>query len=229
MNGKSIAGTYPEPVAPRQVRGPSAPEPVQGRIFHLFATLLDYPRRSLSGVADECAALISGRNPEAALLLREFESFAERTALTRLEEIYTGVFELDATCHPYAGYHLFGESYKRSAFLLGLKERYRPYQIQCGSELPDHLAVMLRYLAANRDAADSEEIIREALHPALRKMLKNKDDDPPDPDIPKPPARGDEYRGVLQALRSVLLTLVADDALPAVEMPDDELVLMAGD
>jgi len=204
-------------------------EPMAGRIFQLFATLLDYPRTPLTGVAAECAGLVAGRSPEAALFLYEFESFASKTALTRLEEIYTSVFELDATCHPYAGYHLFGESYKRSAFLLGLKERYRPYQIQCGSELPDHLAVMLRYLAANRDAADSEEIIREALHPALRKMLKNKDDDPPDPDIPKPPARGDEYRGVLQALRSVLLTLVADDALPAVEMPDDELVLMAGD
>ncbi|HRJ43535.1 MAG TPA: hypothetical protein PL105_16730, partial [Caldilineaceae bacterium] len=79
----------------------------------------------------------------------------------------------------------------------------------------------------NEDLTDSEEIIREALHPTLRKMLKNKDDEPPDPDIPKPPARGDEYRSVLQALRSVLLTITADDALPAVEAANDELVLMA--
>ncbi|MCL4830863.1 MAG: molecular chaperone TorD family protein [Caldilineaceae bacterium] len=202
-------------------------EPMAGRVFQLFATLLDYPRMPLTGVAGECAALVRGRSPEAASRLRQFESFAEKTALTRLEEIYTGVFELDATCHPYAGYHLFGESYKRSAFLLELKERYRLYNIRCGSELPDHLAVMLRFLAVNEDLTDSEEIIREALHPTLRKMLKNKDDEPPDPDIPKPPARGDEYRSVLQALRSVLLTITADDALPAVEAANDELVLMA--
>ncbi len=204
-------------------------KPIEGHVFQLFATLLDYPRTALTGVADECAALVAGRSAEAALLLREFESFAAKTPLARLEEIYTGVFELDATCHPYVGYHLFGESYKRSAFLLGLKERYRPYAIECGVELPDHLAVMLRFLAVNVDLAGTEEIIGEALYPALRKMLKSKDAEPPDPDIPKPPARGDEYRHVLQALWSVLQTMVPDDAPPTAEMPVDNLLPMAGD
>lgn len=204
-------------------------EPIEGRVFQLFAELLDYPRTTLTGVADECAALVAGRSAEAALLLREFESFAARTPLARLEEIYTGVFELDATCHPYVGYHLFGESYKRSAFLLGLKERYRPYAVECGVELPDHLAVMLRFLAVNADLTEAEEIIGEALHPALRKMLKSKDEEPPDPDIPKPPARGDEYRRALQALRSVLLTMAPDDAPPTAEMPVDNLLPTAGD
>ncbi len=204
-------------------------EPIAGRVFQLFATLLDYPRTALTGVAGECAALVTGRSVEAALLLREFESFAEKTVLARLEEIYTGVFELDATCHPYIGYHLFGESYKRSAFLLGLKERYRPYAVQCGVELPDHLAVMLRFLAVNGDPAETEEMISEALHPALRKMLKSKDDEPPDPDIPKPPARGDEYRRVLEALRLVLLTMAPADAPPTAELPVEGLLPMAGD
>jgi nitrate reductase delta subunit len=203
-------------------------EPIEGRVFQLFAELLDYPQTPLTGMAGECAALVVGRSEEAASFLREFESFAAKTPLTRMEEIYTGVFELDATCHPYIGYHLFGESYKRSVFLLGLKEHYRPYHIQCGVELPDHLAMVLRFLAANENAAETEEMIREALHPALRKMLKNKDEEPPDPDLPKPPARGDEYRNVLTALRSVLLTMTPDDAPPMAEMPADDL-LMVGD
>lgn len=204
-------------------------KPIAGRVFQLFADLLDYPRTNLTGVADECAALVAGRSPEAALFLAEFESFAEETALARLEEIYTGVFELDAACHPYVGYHLFGESYKRSAFLLGLKERYRSYAIECGVELPDHLAVMLRFLAVNADLTEAEEIIGEALHPALRKMLKSKDEEPPDPEIPKPPARGDEYRRVLQALRSVLLTMAPDDAAMASESVVDTSLPMVGD
>ena len=204
-------------------------EPIEGRIFQLFATLLDYPRTTLTGVAAECAALVAGRSAEAASLLREFESFAEKTPLARLEEIYTSVFELDATCHPYIGYHLFGESYKRSVFLLALKERYRSCDIRCGVELPDHLAVILRFLAVNGDPAETGEMIGEALHPALRKMLKNKDDEPPDPDIPKPPARGEEYWRVLHALRSVLLTMAPDDATTTAEMPVDNLLPMAGD
>jgi len=204
-------------------------EPIEGRVFQLFAELLDYPRTALTGVAGECAALVAGRSVEAAAFLREFESFAEKTPLTRLEEIYTSVFELDATCHPYIGYHLFGESYKRSVFLLALKERYRSCNVNCGVELPDHLAVILRFLAVNENMAETEEMISEALHPALGKMLKNKDEEPPDPDIPKPPARGEEYRRVLHALRSVLLTMAPDDATTTAEMPVDNLLPMAGD
>jgi len=191
-------------------------DPIDRRLLQLFAELLDYPRRTLDGVAGECAALVEGRSAEAAALLRGFETFAENTPQARLEEIYAGVFELDATCHPYVGYHLFGESYKRSLFLLELKGRYRPYDIQYGSELPDQLAVMLRFLAVNEDQAETQEIIREGLHPALRKMLKHREDDPPEPGIPRPPAPGDEYRRVLQALRSALLTMVPE-VIPAAE------------
>lgn len=197
--------------------------PGNDRIFALFATLLDYPWSPVAEAAAECATLTAPRSPEAAAFLSEFAAFARRTPLSRLEEIYTGVFELDATCHPYVGYHLFGESYKRSAFLVGLKECYRPYQIDYGSELPDHLAVILRFLAVCRDEAELEDMIREALHPTVRKMLKEKDEEPPDPSIPKPPSRGEEYRRVLQALRLVLLTITPDDALSLGTVTVDEL------
>lgn len=187
-------------------------EPIEGRVFGLFGELLDYPRSERAAMAAECAALIAGRSAEAAALLREFEAFAATTTLSQLEEVYTAVFELDATCHPYVGYHLFGESYKRSTFLLALKELYRPYAIEYGAELPDHLAALLRFLAVNDDATETEEIIREALHPTLKKMLKGSDEELPDPDIPKPRAKGDEYRCVLEALRMTLLTVALDDA-----------------
>ncbi len=196
--------------------------PVPGQAMQLFADLLDYPYASVVGTAGQCAELVADRSPEAASLLQQFESFAKHTSLSRLQEIYTGVFELDATCHPYVGYHLFGESYKRSAFLLGLQERYRAYQLQHGVELPDHLAVVLRYLAVNQDRAETEEMISEALHPTLRKLLKEKEEEPPDPSAPKPPTKGAEYRRVLQALHSVLQTVVADDPSAPLPMPVDE-------
>ncbi len=145
-------------------------------------------------------------------------------SLTRMEEIYTDVFELDATCHPYIGYHLFGESYKRSAFLLGLKDRYRPYHVQCGSELPDHLAVMLRFLAVNENPEEKETMIGEAIYPGLLRMLKNKEEEPPDPSAPKAPAKGGEYRGLLQALQAVLSTMVSLETLPAIPAPVDEFL-----
>lgn len=199
-------------------------EPIESRVFQLFAELLDYPQSERASVAAECAARVAGRSAEAAALLREFEAFAGKTALPQMEEVYTAVFELDATCHPYIGFHLFGESYKRSAFLLGLKELYQPYAIECGVELPDHLAVMLRFLSVNEDLAETEEIIHCALQPALKKMLKSKDEEPPDPDIPKPSAKGDEYRCVLEALWLTLLTMMPDEPALIVEQ-DADLVL----
>jgi nitrate reductase assembly molybdenum cofactor insertion protein NarJ len=35
--------------------------------------------------------------------------FAGSTPASRLEEIYTGTFDLNLVCFPYPGYHLFGE------------------------------------------------------------------------------------------------------------------------
>ncbi len=175
------------------------------RLFQLFSELLDYPRAGLAGPAAESAALAEPRSEEAAQLLREFAAFAERTSPARMEEIYTGVFELDATCHPYVGYHLFGESYKRSVLLLGLKERYRLYDVQCGVELEDHLAMMLRFLAASDEPEQTREVMQVAILPALRKMIKgNPDEEPPEPDIPRHTSPGDEYRGLLRALQLIV-------------------------
>ncbi|MBI4543552.1 MAG: molecular chaperone TorD family protein [Gemmatimonadetes bacterium] len=141
------------------------------RTYRLFADLLDYPGPDLAETAQECEALVSPAHPEAAGLLREFTTWLRATPLGRVEEIYTGAFDLGASFCPYVGHHLFGERYERSAFMLELKERYRARGVDTGGELPDHLAPLLRYLAARDDAEPAEELIGEALLPALAKIL----------------------------------------------------------
>lgn len=149
---------------------------VQQRIFHLLAEILEYPRADLTGAVRECAALLSLEYPEAAASLREFQDFVADTPLGRQQEVYTLTFDLDATCHPYVGHHLFGESYKRSAFMLGLKERYQKVGLETGHEVADHLALLVRFLSLCHDPAELEVIIRDALLPALKQMLKQKDE-----------------------------------------------------
>jgi nitrate reductase delta subunit len=69
------------------------------------------------------------------------------------------------------GYHLFGETYKRSVFLLGLKQRYRALGFAMdAAELPDRLSVVLRFLACCPDDALRDELIDEAVLPALGRM-----------------------------------------------------------
>ena len=179
--------------------------------------MLEYPRADLIAAVHECRALAAAASPEAAAELAAFGDFVERTPLQQVQEVYTGMFDLDAACHPYVGYHLFGDSYKRSVLLLGLKERCRARGIDPGVELPDHLAVVLRLLASVAESGESRELIEDALLPALGSMLRSEEDGQPagegDPAVTAEPEGGERkvlaYRGVLEALKAVLEREVA--------------------
>ena len=92
------------------------------------------------------------------------------TPREKLEEAYTETFDLGVERCLYVGYHLYGEGYNRNRFLQELNARYRACGFETGSELPDHLPVMLRFLAVCKGEAEREEILREAIEPALEKM-----------------------------------------------------------
>ncbi|CAG0940604.1 hypothetical protein ANRL1_00218 [Anaerolineae bacterium] len=177
------------------------------RLFELFATLLDYPSSTLADAAKECATLLTPQNSEASNLLRDFQELAASTDLGRMEEIYTGFFELNAVSHPYVGYHLFGETYKRSVFLLGLKERYAAHNFAHGAELADHLVVMLRFIAVSQDAELVGELVRDALLPALEKMSGEPAENEPAEEEPVVHQHG--RAGYQQLLRALQLSLQA--------------------
>ncbi|MCZ7545965.1 MAG: nitrate reductase molybdenum cofactor assembly chaperone [Anaerolineae bacterium] len=163
------------------------------RIFNLFADILEYPRPGLAETARACAALLAEANAEAVALLGEFAAFVAATPPGRLEEIYTAAFDLDATYYPYVSYHLLGESYTRSAFIVELKARYQVQGFDVENELPDHLVVILRFLAGCDDAALAAELIDDALRPALARMVGQEAAEDANP-----------YRAVLQALHLAL-------------------------
>jgi nitrate reductase delta subunit len=143
------------------------------RVLCLFANILDYPSAGTVSEVQECQRLLSGRSPEAAAFLGEFHTLAENSPSGRLEELYTGVFDLDPVCQPYVGYHMFGESYKRSTFMVILKEEFRKHDFeQSGTDLPDRLSTLLRFLSVCDDDDLAQEIIDLGMVPALDKMMK---------------------------------------------------------
>lgn len=179
---------------------------VQQRVFHLMAQLLEYPQADLSPAVAECRALLAPLSAEAAASLAHFHAFIAETPLAQQQEIYTITFDLDAVCHPYVGHHIFGETYKRSSFMLGLKERYARYGVETGSEVADHLALLVRFLAVCSDPAETDVIVRDALLPSLKQMLKEKDEIETEREkleagkVQKPRV----YQSALAALRRVL-------------------------
>jgi nitrate reductase molybdenum cofactor assembly chaperone NarJ/NarW len=120
--------------------------------------------------------------------LTDFKAQCERLGWDRLEELYAGTFDLQADCSLYAGYQLFGDDWRRSLLLAELKGRYQAGAFSCGSELPDHFAVLLRFLSAQTDPEEDLALREDCLIPAAGKVAARLE-----------PA-GNPYRAVLDAL-----------------------------
>lgn len=132
----------------------------------LFAELLEYPDATLSNHV-RCLRDALGQEPE----LESFAAFVESESLTRVQELYTTTFDLNPVCCPYIAFHLFGESFKRGALMAKLREAYQEHRFSTDTaELPDHLSVVLRFVATCADAELSKEIVSDLAVPALRTM-----------------------------------------------------------
>lgn len=173
------------------------------QIYELLSELLEYPNPDLMQSARQCAGLLASESPGAAVQIERFLALAEETPLGQLEEIYTGTFDVNPSCTIYAGYQLFGDSYKRGEFLVGLKRRFRQQGFSEGNELADHLAVLLRFLGRlDPKETLARELVDDCMVPALEKMNGS---------FPEASAKNvNPYACVLRAVASVI-----EDRLPA--------------
>jgi nitrate reductase molybdenum cofactor assembly chaperone NarJ/NarW len=163
-------------------------------VLSTFAELLAYPAADPVEAARRCRALL--RDRPAAPLLDGFLSRAARARPHELEEVYSATFDLDPACAPYVGHHLAGDSPKRGLFMARLAQAYRDDGFEGGArqgELPDHVTVVLRYLAAAPEGPSRTAVLEDALVPALEKM------------IAALPEGDDAYRPVLAALREEVI------------------------
>jgi nitrate reductase molybdenum cofactor assembly chaperone len=150
--------------------------PKRAQVVGLLADLVEYPSDWLPTCALACREILAkatGVGP----LLDTFIADLEQLPPGRIEELYSSAFELDTlsaheeTCYPYVGHHLLGESYRRSRLMVWLRERYAENGFEPDRrELPDHLLVMLRFLAHCDDDELAADLVGEAILPALARM-----------------------------------------------------------
>lgn len=99
----------------------------------------------------------------------------EDLSLGEWEELYTRTLDLTPTTAPYVGFAVYGESYQRGELLAALVRAFRELGLDPGSELPDHLANVLRYLArVEEPLPELAEILPRALS-EMHKTLKTLD------------------------------------------------------
>jgi nitrate reductase delta subunit len=141
-------------------------------LYLQFAQVLDYPDADLPRQVAECAAELEAVLPQGTRLLEEFQHSQQKLGIPRLQEAYTASFDLQPECTLNLGYHLFGEDQRRGMFLAKLKEFFERAAIDTGSELPDHLCHLLRYVAARPESEESRAIVADCLLPAVSKIAQ---------------------------------------------------------
>jgi len=138
------------------------------------ARMLDYPAGKEGMLADHGTVSRFLRIREIESPLAPFARFVESSALERLQEEYVATFDFNPAVALYLGHHLFGDHQKKGAYLIRLKQEFgRRGFAPSGNELPDHLPLVLGFLAClARNAEDGvrRSFISECVLPGLERL-----------------------------------------------------------
>ena len=108
-----------------------------------LAELLQYPGEDFVERVAYTMDALAGKREALEEVIAFYEEVAN-VAVCGLEELYTQTFDLNPVASLDLGWHLYGEQYERGRFLANLREREANAGIDAGTELPDHLTVLLR-------------------------------------------------------------------------------------
>lgn len=113
---------------------------------------------------------------------RHMQRFIEAVrplTLGEWEELHTATLDLSATVVPYVGHVVWGENYRRGAFMADLQAAMNAAGIDLDGELPDHIEPILRYLAiTDEPLADLVEVLPGAVVEMEHMLRKAAPDNP---------------------------------------------------
>ncbi len=179
---------------------PTTDPRVRADAWQLVSLLLDYPDEQLVGLLPTLRRTVAGLPETIREPLSGFLDHVEASDLADLQIAYVDTFDVTRRCALHLTFSMHGDTRTRGAALVRFKQAYRRAGVEIadeGSELPDHLCVLLEFGASNdADAAwrllNDHRVAIELLHRALV-----------DRDSPWLP--------VVQALRATLPRLEGDD------------------
>lgn len=180
----------------------SAVRPIAPEAARVLADALSYP---VAGLVARVRAGSAALPPAAADALLRLADRLDALGPAGAEELYTATFDLRPAVSPYAGHHLCGEGPRRHALLAWLAALRAATGVAAAEELPDHLAELLRWLAAAGDHPDAPEVAALALAPAARRALDA---------LPGENPYRDALAAVLAALAPALERSGAEEVVP---------------
>ncbi len=147
--------------------------------YEQLAKLFDYPQDDVPRLARGLLESLRSDYPVATAALERFvhllpggDEVLTPDERDEVQELFTRSFQVQAATTLDIGFIAFGDDYKRAELLVNLKREQRLVDVDCGSELADHLPNILRLIARWADEDTCEEFVDLILHPSLEKMVE---------------------------------------------------------
>jgi nitrate reductase assembly molybdenum cofactor insertion protein NarJ len=139
--------------------------------YILFSDLLRYPSKDYTVKAQQCFSMLEKNYPEAAEEIKPFIDYVYSHSEDEREELFTKTFDVQPICYLDLGYVIFGEDYKRGAFLLHMQEEQLLAGNDCGTDLSDNICNILTLYTKTDNQALLDELAVKILIPGLEKMI----------------------------------------------------------
>ncbi len=140
---------------------------LRDRSLKALSLLLSYPSRDLQAAMPEIGGALAAETRLTAAQRRDLRPLVDMiggTDIYDLEEGYVGLFDRSRSLSLNLFEHVHGESRDRGGAMVSLLESYREAGFEpATAELPDHLPVLLEFLATRPDA-EAKEVLADAAH-----------------------------------------------------------------
>ena len=183
------------------------------RTIKSLSLLLSYPTEELQGAMPEIGAVLASETRLTAATRRDLRPLVEELSsddIYDLQERFVMLFDRSRTLSLNLFEHVHGESRDRGGAMVSLLETYRAGGFEpATTELPDHLPVLLEFLAT-QPPADAKEVLADAAHifEAIRARLEH---------------RESAYQAVFAALTQLAdVTASATAVAELLEQPEDD-------
>lgn len=138
--------------------------------YPAFAEIFRYPSEDFSAKVIDCQQIIEKQYPELSDLFKPFADYMLSKDLYEQQELYTKTFDVQPICYLDLGYIIFGEDYKRGAFLLHMQQEQQNYNNDCGFDLSDNICNILTLIPMHKDATFVNDLATSIMIPGLKKM-----------------------------------------------------------
>lgn len=137
------------------------------RSLKALSLILSYPTRALQHAMPEIGGVLASDTRLTAAARRGLRPLVEELGgrdIYDLQETYVGLFDRSRTLSLNLFEHVHGESRDRGGAMVSLIEMYRDAGFEpATSELPDHIPVLLEFLAT-RPPAEAGDTLSDAAH-----------------------------------------------------------------